>query len=78
MAVVPLSDASRPLARFPLVTVLILVANILGFGFELAAGEGFVVRWSVIPAHIVSGHQLITLMTAMYLHGSWLDRKSVV
>jgi len=72
MAVVPLSDASRPLARFPLVTVLILAANGISFALELAGGEAYVTDWSVVPAQIMSGHHWITLITAMYLHGSWL------
>jgi rhomboid family protein len=72
MAVVPLSDASRPLARFPLITVLIVAVNIICFVVELAGGDAFVTRWSVIPAQIVGGHHLVTLITAMYMHGSWM------
>jgi len=69
-AVVPLSDASRP-ARFPVVTALIVVANAVCFALELAGGEAFAVHWSVIPAQIFGGHHLVTLLTAMYMHGSW-------
>jgi membrane associated rhomboid family serine protease len=72
MAVVPLSNASRSLARFPLVTVLILAANVVGFGLELVAGDTFVADWSVVPAQVMHGHQWITLITAMYLHGGWV------
>ena len=28
--------------------------------------------WSAIPAQIVSGHRWITLLTSMFMHGSWL------
>jgi len=28
-------------------------------------------RWSVIPAHITSGQDWITILTAMFMHGSW-------
>jgi membrane associated rhomboid family serine protease len=69
-AVVPLSDASRP-TRFPVVTVLIVVVNAVCFALELAGGETFAVRWSAVPAQIVGGHHLVTLFTAMYMHGSW-------
>jgi membrane associated rhomboid family serine protease len=69
-AVVPLSDASRP-TRFPVVTVLIVAANAICFTLELAGGEAFAVRWSVIPSQIVGGHHLLSLFTAMYMHGSW-------
>jgi len=70
MAVVPLSDASRS-TRFPLATVLIVAANAVCFALELNGGDAFVARWSVIPAQISGGHHLITLFTAMYMHGSW-------
>src|SRR5215469_14704437 len=28
-------------------------------------------QWAAIPAQIVSGHHLITILTAMFMHGSW-------
>jgi membrane associated rhomboid family serine protease len=31
-----------------------------------------VTSWSVIPADIVAGQHWITILTAMFLHGSWL------
>jgi rhomboid family protein len=34
-------------------------------------GDSFVTQWSVIPAEIVSGHHWITILTAMFMHGSW-------
>ena len=71
MAVVPLSDASRSPAGFPVATALIVGVNAVCFVLELAGGEAFVVRWSVVPAQIVGGRHLITLLTAMYMHGSW-------
>jgi hypothetical protein len=30
-----------------------------------------VAKWSVVPADIVAGHHWITILTAMFLHGSW-------
>jgi rhomboid family protein len=71
-AVIPLSDASRRPTRFPLVTLAIIALNVVVFIFELSLGEGFVTRWAVIPAEIVSGHRLPTILTAMFLHGGWL------
>ncbi len=71
-AVIPLSDASRRPTRFPLVTLAIIALNMLVFILELSLGEGFVTHWAVIPADIASGHHLPTLLTAMFLHGSWL------
>ena len=69
--VVPLSDASRRPRHFPVVTAVIVAINVLVFLGELARGDAFVLKWSVVPADIVAGHHWITLLTAMFLHGSW-------
>jgi len=47
------------------------VANGLVFLLELLGGEAFVTRWALIPADIMAGHRWITILTAMFLHGSW-------
>jgi len=69
--VVPLSDASRRPRHFPAITALIIVINVVVFIAELMHGEAFVLKWSVVPADIVAGHHWITILTAMFLHGSW-------
>jgi membrane associated rhomboid family serine protease len=68
---VPLGDASRRPARVPVVTALIILVNAIVFVLELMRGETFVTQWSTIPAQIVSGHHWITILTAMFMHGSW-------
>ena len=60
----------RPL-HFPIVTICIIVVNFLVFGLELKGGDAFVLRWAAIPAKITSSHNLITILTAMFMHGSW-------
>jgi membrane associated rhomboid family serine protease len=57
--------------RFPLVTLSIIVANFFVWILELDGGDAFVLKWSAVPAHITSGHDWITILTAMFLHGSW-------
>jgi len=69
---IPLGDASRRPARMPVVTALIIIVNSLVFLMELVGGDAFVTTWSVIPNQIVSGHQWITLITSMFMHGSWM------
>ena len=69
---IPLGDASRRPARMPVVTALIILVNGLVFLMELSGGDAFVNAWSAIPAQIWSGHQWITLITSMFLHGSWM------
>src|SRR5580698_427704 len=39
---------------------------------ELAGGDAFIQKWSVIPANIVAGHDWITILTAMFMHEGWL------
>lgn len=68
---VPLSDASRRPARVPIVTAFIIVINVCVFILELSRGDAFVLQWAAIPTQIVSGHQWITIVTAMFMHGSW-------
>lgn len=69
---IPLGDASRRPARIPVVTALIILVNGLVFLMELTGGDDFVNAWSAIPAQIWSGHQWITLITSMFLRGSWM------
>src|SRR6516165_332356 len=68
---VPLSDASRRSAQIPVVTAGIILINICVFVLELSYGDAFVLRWAAIPEQIVSGHRWITILTAMFMHGSW-------
>lgn len=68
---IPLTDASRRPVHLPVVTVCIILTNFLVFALELSGGDAFVLKWSVIPANILAGHHWITLLTAMFLHGSW-------
>ena len=71
MGVIPLTDVSRRPARFPVMTASIIAVNALVFLLELIRGQTFVTSWSVIPAGIVAGHHLITILTAMFMHASW-------
>ena len=68
---VPLTDASRRPVHFPVVTVCIILTNFFAFVLELRGGDAFVSQWSAIPSQITSGHHWITILTAMFLHGSW-------
>jgi membrane associated rhomboid family serine protease len=70
-AMIPLGDASRRPMHLPVVTALIILANVFVFLLELQSGEPFLVQWSVIPADIAAGHHWVTVFTAMFLHGSW-------
>jgi len=66
---IPLKDIDRIPSRFPAITSLIIAANMLMFLLEMIRGNAFVERWSLIPSEIASGKDLITAVTAMFLHG---------
>ncbi len=69
---IPLGDASRRPLRFPVVTALIIAVNLVVFLLELAYGQAFILRWSLVPAAVVAGHDRITVLTAVFLHAGWL------
>ncbi len=68
----PIGDASRRPVHFPLVTLSLIAVNVLAFLLELAGGDPFINRWSVVPADILAGRGWITILTAMFLHAGWL------
>src|SRR5262249_17165767 len=61
----------RPV-HMPVVTTSIILVNVFVFVLELAYGDPFVLRWSAVPADIISGHHWVTIFTAMFMHGSWM------
>lgn len=69
---IPLGDASRRPIHFPVVTTMLISANAIMFFFELAGGDAFINRWSMVPANIVAGQDWITILTAMFMHAGWL------
>jgi len=69
---IPLGDASRRPRQFAVITTVIIVVNVLVFLKELSHGDAFVWAWSVEPIRIVHGHHLITLLTSMFMHASWM------
>jgi membrane associated rhomboid family serine protease len=69
---IPLGDASRrPRSSAAVVLILILV-NAWVFLQELEDGQRFVRFWSAIPFYITHGHRVVTLLTSMFMHGSWM------
>lgn len=68
---IPLGDASRRPLKFPIATTLLIAANALVFLMELAGGDTFINRWSLVPADIIAGRNWITILTAMFMHAGW-------
>ena len=69
---IPLGDASRRLRRWPVVTILLILANVYVFTRELIYGDAFVYYYSAIPVYIVAGNRWWTIFTAMFMHAGWL------
>lgn len=80
---IPVRDSPRT-ARTPVVNLTLIGINVLVFLYELSLGgqlEPFLERWGVVPERITAAlggtpgadHlALLTLVTAMFLHGGWL------
>lgn len=69
---IPLSDADRKPLRFPAVTAAIIAVNAGMFVLELAGGKDFIYRWAFFPVDLAYGQNYITVLTAMFMHGSIL------
>ncbi len=69
---IPLRDESRRPERFPAVTTMIIIVNVLVFVAELMGGDAFVMRWAEVPVTIVAGRNWITILTAMFMHAGWM------
>jgi membrane associated rhomboid family serine protease len=68
---IPLNDASRRPMHFPIATVSIIAINVFVFMLELAGGDDFILRWSLVPADIIAGRHLETILTSMFMHEGW-------
>lgn len=71
MGVIPLSDASRRPYRFPIVTASLIAVNVAVFVLELVGGNAFVTKWSLVPADIMAGRHLGTILTSMFMHAGF-------
>ena len=69
---IPLQDDSRRPIHWPVVTVALIAINAVVFLFELAGGDAFITRWSLVPANIVAGRDWITILTSMFMHEGWM------
>ena len=70
---IPIRD-HNPSGAKPIITYLLIAANILIFVYMLLLPEnlidGFINSYGLIPAQITSGQNLITFITSMFIHGS--------
>lgn len=73
----PIRD-HNPSGRTPYVTYALIAANIaifLAYWYGLQskyAINGFFYTWGLVPQFVMSGENLPTLITHMFLHGGWM------
>jgi membrane associated rhomboid family serine protease len=72
----PVGDDDVRGASLPVVSWLFIAINVLVFIYELSLGsdqlQQFFNQFGVVPAQIVEGENLVSLITSMFLHGGWL------
>jgi membrane associated rhomboid family serine protease len=62
---------------FPVVPILLIVANVFVFAFEyrllsgasMATSRAFFTQWGLVPSALAEGKGVITLFTHMFMHG---------
>jgi membrane associated rhomboid family serine protease len=72
----PIGDDDIRTKRVPWVTWVLIALNVLVFLYELTLSqsqlEQFFMTYGVVPAQILQGENLFSLLTSMFLHGGWL------
>lgn len=68
----PIGDDQVKGGHFPLFSYAFLVLNIAVFWRQLQSPDMLVGAWGAVPAEVLEGENLITLLTSMFLHGSLL------
>jgi len=76
---IPIRD-TIPSNRLPVVNYLLIAANLGLFFYEISLGENlpqFLERFAVVPARLLGGgalsvRELLTPVTATFLHGGWM------
>jgi membrane associated rhomboid family serine protease len=70
----PIGDDDSTRRTLPIVTYALIAINVLVFVLlELPNPnlDAFINRWGTVPAEIMAGRGLLTLLTSMFLHGGW-------
>lgn len=79
---IPIRDIN-PTRRFPLITLVLVVLNVLVFVFELflpseSVLDSFAFTWGLIPAELMrlNPMAIVTVFTSMFIHGGFLHLAS--
>lgn len=76
MIIIPYGDDQVKGGYFPLFSYALIAINLAVFFYEaslpLPLQNAFMMKYAAIPAHIMQGEDLYTLITSMFLHGGWV------
>ncbi len=67
----PIHNESRRV-HFPLVTYAIIALNVIMFVLQMTFGDNFTLEYALVPANVVRGEALLTVLTSMFLHAGFL------
>jgi membrane associated rhomboid family serine protease len=56
----------------PIVTILLIAANVAVFLLQLTGGDRFTLAFAMIPRDVVQEGRWFTLFSSMFLHGGWI------
>lgn len=72
----PIGDDNIKGGYKPIFSHTLIFINVLVFLYEFSlqqsSAENFVIHFGSIPAEILSGQDLYSLLTSMFLHGGWM------
>lgn len=72
----PVGDDDVRGGGLPIISWLLIGINALVFVYELSLGsdqlQQFFNQYGVVPAQILAGENLFSLITSMFLHGGWM------
>lgn len=71
---IPIGDDNSQRRIIPVVTWLLVVANVLVFLMEMAGGDEFIYTWAFTPAYFTQNPTafFITIFTSMFMHAGWM------
>ncbi|HHX63827.1 MAG TPA: rhomboid family intramembrane serine protease [Chloroflexi bacterium] len=72
---IPIGDQNVRGAATPWVKYVLMLINGLVFLYQLTLSppelNAFLFRWGAVPAQIMQGQELVTVVTSTFLHGGW-------
>lgn len=68
----PIGDTQVKGGYKPIFSYAFIVLNLTAFIYQLSQPGNLICEYGVIPAEIRSGHHLETLITSLFLHGSYM------